>query len=124
MNTKHLFLVIIFLGLLTSINAQTFTKVKQDSLLGVWNDINQPDTLRLEALGIIAIEGFRFKNPDSTLYYGQLQYDFARSIKNKKYIILALNIIGDAHLLKGTQIMHLIHSTMHWKYLKRLAIRN
>lgn len=84
-----------------SMDAQTMTAVQQDSLLAVWNDSSQPDTIRLRAVGKIAIERFRFKNPDSAFYYAQLQYDFAQTAKNNKYVVQALNTQGDSYLLKG-----------------------
>lgn len=101
MLTKKLFLIVFILGAVLTNKAQSISKTQQDSLMTVWNDISQPDTLRLEAVGKIATEGFRFKNPDSTFYYGQLQYDLASATKNKEYIVNALNIQGDTYLLKG-----------------------
>ncbi len=46
------------------------------------------------------MEGYRFKNPDSALYYAQLQYDFAITTKHKNFQALALNTKGDYYLLK------------------------
>ena len=101
MQLKHLLLGIALFGIFLTGKAQSLTKAKQDSLMFLWNDINQHDTIRLRAIGRIAMEGYRFKNPDSAFYYAQLQYDLASSTKNKEYIVQALNIQGDSHLLKG-----------------------
>jgi len=101
MHIKNLLIILAIFGAFLKIDAQSLTKKTQDSLLIIWKDVNQPDTLRLKAIGKIAWEGFRFKNPDSAFYYAQLQYDFASSIKNKEYQVLALNIQGDFYLLKG-----------------------
>ena len=101
MHSKNIFIVIAIFGSFLSAKTQSLTKAKQDSLMAVWNDVSQPDTARLKAIGKIAMEGYRFKNPDSAYYYGQLQYDLASAAKNKEYIVKALNIQGDSHLLKG-----------------------
>jgi len=95
-----LFFTVFFCGYFSS-TSQTITPVQQDSLLTVWNDLSQPDTVRLKAVHRVAWEGFRFKNPDSAFYYAQLQYDFASTIKNTAFQVLALNIHGDFYLLKG-----------------------
>jgi signal transduction histidine kinase/ActR/RegA family two-component response regulator len=101
MPIKYLFLVITFFAFFLTTKAQTLTKIKQDSLMVIWKDTAQQDIVRLRAISQIAKEGFRFKNPDSTFYYAQLQYDFASSIKNKEFQALALNLKGDYYLLKG-----------------------
>ena len=53
---------------------------------GVWNDKSQPDTNRLQAMDEIAYDGYLFTQPDSAFYFSELQYDFAESVYNKKYI--------------------------------------
>ncbi|MFT6781438.1 MAG: signal transduction histidine kinase/Tfp pilus assembly protein PilF [Saprospiraceae bacterium] len=92
---KSLLLLLLFFSL--SSKAQ----INTDSLKAVWNDTTISDTTRLKAAGIIAQEGFRFTNLDSAFYYAQLQFDLAKSIENKNFMILALNIQGDSYLLKG-----------------------
>lgn len=101
MQTKKLLLIVAIFGAFLTTNAQSFPKAKQDSLMVIWNDVAQHDTIRLNAVGKIAMEGYRFKNPDSAFYYAQLQYEFAQSVKNKEYIVEALNMQGDFYLLKG-----------------------
>jgi signal transduction histidine kinase len=101
MQLKFLFLTVAIFGIFSTAKTQTLTKVKQDSLLVIWNDQAQPDTIRLNAINQIASEGFRIKNPDSAVYYAQLQYDFASTIKNKEFQVLALNAQGEAYLLKN-----------------------
>jgi signal transduction histidine kinase/CheY-like chemotaxis protein len=101
MKFKTLIFPVLFFCFCFGINSQSLTPVQQDSLMTVWNDASQPETTRLKAIHTIAREGFLYKNPDSAFYYGQLQYDFAKSTKNKEYIFQALNIQGDSYLLKG-----------------------
>lgn len=101
MQIKTLILIVAVFGSFLTIKAQSLTRTKQDSLLVVWNNLNQQDSIRLNAIHRIAWEGFRLKNPDSAFYYAQLQYDFARTAKNKYFQALALNTQGDYYLLKG-----------------------
>ena len=101
MKTKNLLFIGILFSFFFTIKAQALTQIELDSLMAVWNNASQPDTNRLNAVYKIAWEGYRFKNPDSAFYYAQLQYDLANSIKNKEFMVLALNIQGDSYLLKG-----------------------
>jgi len=101
MQKKQILLVLVVFGFFITASSQSLSKVKLDSLLVVWNNVSQPDTTRLNAIHKVAKEGFRFTNPDSAFYYAQLQYDFANSIKNEKFQVLALNVQGDSYLLKG-----------------------
>lgn len=101
MQIKYLFLVVAVFGIFSPANAQRLSKTKQDSLMAVWNDITQQDTIRMNAIHRVAMEGFRFSNPDSALYYSELQYELASSIKNREYQVRALNVQGDFYLLKG-----------------------
>ena len=101
MKTKQLFFFFSFFSLLLLAKAQSFTETQQDSLMSIWKDVTQQDTIRLNAIQRIAMEGYRFKNPDSAFYYAQLQYDFARTTKHKNFQVLALLTQGDYYLLKG-----------------------
>ena len=56
-----------------------------DSLYKVWNNINESDTNRLDAINKFIWKGYLFTQPDSAYYYTQLQYDFAKK-KNQKNI--------------------------------------
>ncbi len=101
MQKKTILLMIAIFGFLTSSKAQSFTEIQQDSLMTIWEDQTQQDTIRLSAMQRIAMEGYRFKNPDSAFYYAQLQYDFALTTKHKNFQALALITQGDYYLLKG-----------------------
>ena len=75
--------------------------VNLDSLWGVWNDKSQPDTNRLKALDKIAWDGYLFTQPDSAYYFAQLQYDFAKSVNNKKWMSTALQTQGVSFYFRG-----------------------
>jgi len=72
-----------------------------DSLWGVWNDQNQPDTNRLKAMHKIAVDGYLYSQPDSAFYFAGLQYDFAESVNNKKQMASALNTQGVSFAIRG-----------------------
>lgn len=91
MKTKQLLIVIAILGGLCTTNAQSLTKVKQDSLADLWKDSSQLDSLRLNALQELILFVYRRQNADSTLFYAQKQYDLATATDNKKAVIQALH---------------------------------
>ena len=101
MKIKTIILAIVIFGSFLTTKAQSFSETQQDSLMSIWKDVTQQDTIRLSAVHRIAMEGYRFKNPDSAFYYAQLQYDFAHTTKHKNFQALALLTQGDYYLLKG-----------------------
>jgi signal transduction histidine kinase/Tfp pilus assembly protein PilF len=79
----------------------SFGQTNLDSLWTVWNDHNQPDTRRLNAMHKIAWEGYLYSKPDSAYYFAQLQYDFAKSKGLEKQMADALNTQGVSLLNQG-----------------------
>ena len=75
--------------------------VNLDSLWGVWNDSSQADTSRLRAIDIIILKKYLYKLPDSVIYYGQLQFNFAESKVEKKWMARAKNTQGASLLLQS-----------------------
>ena len=92
---------ITILTLFLFLTGGTASAVNLDSLWGVWNDSTQPDTNRLKAINIIAKNSYRSNHSDSTYYFAQLQYDFAKSTKNNIYMANALNIQGISFYFNG-----------------------
>ena len=72
-----------------------------DSLFSVWQDSKLPDSVRLKAIDIIAWDGYIYSQPDSSFYYAQKQYEFAKKAGRKKEAALALNTQGAALDNKG-----------------------
>ena len=66
------------------------TALNLDSLWGVWNDSTQADTNRLKAADILAWQVYRRVQPDSAIYFAQLQYQLAASLENKKWMARGL----------------------------------
>lgn len=72
-----------------------------DSLLKIWNDHSQHDTVRLNAMRVIAWDNYIFKDPDSAFYFAQKLYSFAKKKNNKKFMADALNTQGASFYFKG-----------------------
>jgi serine phosphatase RsbU (regulator of sigma subunit) len=90
---RKLFLILIAFSTLVSYNSQT----NLDSLWSVWNNNTQPDTNRLKAMDEIVL-AYMYNQPDSAFYFSELQYEFAKSIANKKFIAMALSKLGSASM--------------------------
>ncbi len=76
-------------------------QVNKDSLKGIWENENLHDTVRLEALKNLAWQGYGSVNPDSAIILADMQYNFAKSIENKKYMASALTTKGLCFFYKG-----------------------
>ncbi len=72
----------------------SFGQTKLDSLWTIWNNLNQADTIRFEAINKIAWDSYLFSQPDSAYYFAQLGYDLAKSKGLKKQMAKALNTQG------------------------------
>ena len=87
--------------LLLTLSLSCIAQVNLDSLWNVWNDETQADTIRLKAIYEITWNVYLFSQPDSAFYFAGLQYDFANSIKNKKWMAEALRTQGASFHLQG-----------------------
>lgn len=72
-----------------------------DSLLKVWGDASNHDTIRLNAVQQIAWNEYIFLNPDSAFYYAGLQYDFAKEKNSGVHMGNALHTQGVSWYIKG-----------------------
>jgi serine phosphatase RsbU (regulator of sigma subunit) len=75
-----------------------------DSLYKVWNNKNESDTNRLDAINKYIWSGYLFSQPDSAFYYTQLQYSFAKNKNLKKHQAIALNTFGIYFYRKGNLV--------------------
>ena len=82
MKPKLTFFFVMFL--LIAISQDVSAQVNLDSLWAVWEDSSQPDSSRIKALQTIAWDGYLYTQPDSTYYFAQLMYDFAKEKGIKK----------------------------------------
>ena len=106
------------------IGCNTIAQVNLDSLWSVWNDKNQSDTNRLNALQKISWDGYLFSKPDSAYYFAGLQFDFAESINNKKQMSIALNTKGASFVVRGDYVKALGYYTRSLKIRERIGDEN
>ncbi len=86
--------------ILLSFNTQAQTNL--DSLWNIWNDQNQPDTVRYKALMGYTLHGyFKTSKFDSALYFSKLAYGFAEERGLEKEMIKANSYIGEVYLNRG-----------------------
>ena len=91
--------LLLLLTILIGLNGLANSRL--DSLWSVWQDQSIEDTVRLEALKVYGWEKYLYVYPDSTFYYAQMQYDYAKSKGLKKQMASALNSQGVSHYIKG-----------------------
>lgn len=91
---------ILFICLL-GLSIPSIGQVNIDSLWIVWNDPNQQDTIRLEAIQNFAWDSYLFSQPDSAFYFAQLGYDFAKEKELKDQMAKILNIMGVSFYVQG-----------------------
>ena len=94
----------------------TIGQTNLDSLWGVWEDKEQEDTTRLDAIDNFIWKGYLFSQPDSAFYLAQLQYNFAEAKGIQQDMAGALNIQGISFAIKGDHDEAVNH------YEKSLAI--
>ena len=97
---KKLHYILLLLAII-GLTKQTTAQVNIDSLWSVWNDTSQPDTVRLTCINNIIRKVYLFTQPDTAFKMAQLQYDFAASKKNKKWMASALNTQGISFHIQG-----------------------
>jgi class 3 adenylate cyclase/Tfp pilus assembly protein PilF len=71
-----------------------------DSLWGVWQNTENADTIRLQAIDKLAMPGFVYSQPDSARALAQIEYELAEKIDHKNFMASALNIQGVAHTMQ------------------------
>ena len=86
--------VVLLTVLFSSFSA--LSQINLDSLFSIWNNADVHDTNRLNAMNEIAF-GCKHTQPDSAIYYFQLQHDFATSCNNTHWISKTLNNLGSTY---------------------------
>ena len=72
-----------------------------DSLWQVWESESYHDTIRLEAISTLTKRGFLPNEPDTAFILAKLQYDFAKTTKNYRSLVDAINTQGTTFYFKG-----------------------
>jgi len=75
-----------------------------DSLWSVWQDETREDSTRLKALHNFILEGYLFSQPDSALYFAQLQFDFAEAKSMEKQMAKALYTQAKSYYENGNYL--------------------
>ena len=92
-------IVLIFFIFLASASP-LFSQIKKDSLKNIWTNVNNPDSLRFEA-----IESYYYKNtyakPDSVISLTKYHYQLGKEKGVVKEMASALNERSYAHYIKG-----------------------
>jgi len=83
------------------LHTSTFADPYLDSLRTIFEDVKQPDTLRMEALSTFIINGYLYSQPDSALAFCELQYELAESMELPEWKANALKYQGVIHKIKG-----------------------
>lgn len=71
-----------------------------ESLWKIWKNDKKPDSIQFKAIDDIVWNYFIFDNPDSALYYVNLQYEFALKNKLVRFQAVALNSKGVCYYVK------------------------
>ncbi len=87
---------LVFLLFTSGLVARTY----RDSLRTVWNDPTQADTSRLKAISWFSLDCMD-TDPDSAIYYSNLQFDFAEIRGLTAYRASALDLRAGAYAVKG-----------------------
>lgn len=102
---KHIILLFIIFLVVNPLLAQE----NIDSLENIWQDKNQIDSLRFEALDILAWDIYKDSKPDSAFYFAQKMLELAEQKQNKNYQALAFHIQGTIHRKRGNWSQALIY---------------
>ncbi len=109
-------ILILFISFFCIFSSKESIAQSVNALLDVFNNKQQPDTIRLKAIGDLAW-AYASENPDSGIIFAQQQLKFAHQTNQKKYEAKALASIGKANLNKGNYAQALDY------FLKSLKMR-
>src|SRR5690554_6768168 len=96
-----LLFILFFICPFLLISSNRIPPSQKDSLLSIWNDSREKDSIRMDTIRHLAWHGYLFSQPDSTFYYAQLHFDFAKERKDSIEMAVALNVQATALNFKG-----------------------
>ena len=96
---KRLLYIFLFFSSLHGI-----AQVNLDSLWTVWGDAKQLDTIRLQAMQRICLQGYLYSKPDTAEILGKEMEEFAILKNEKHYQIFALQVQGTSCSLRADNI--------------------
>ena len=80
-------------------------QVNLDSLAVLWENEQNPDSVRIEAILSISRYGYLFSQPDSAEYFARLGYDEAIKTGNQRWESEAAKIIGISYAIRGNHVI-------------------
>lgn len=83
------------------------TQMFLDSLWAVWQGENKLNSLPLDAIGDYTWKQYVLQKPDSAIYYGKIEHDFAQKVGSKINIVEVYKTHGTAYWVKGGYIKSL-----------------
>jgi len=98
---QTIFTIISFNSAMCVMAQSSLPKRLNDSLWAEWKNTAQADSNRLKAIDKLIWSGYLFTQPDSALYFAQLQYDLAEKSVNKEAMAAALSSQGVVFAIKG-----------------------
>ncbi|MEO0404408.1 MAG: tetratricopeptide repeat protein, partial [Bacteroidota bacterium] len=96
---KNLLLTVFILLGTFQLNAQ------KDSLMHIWKDSSQKDTVRFTAIYDLIWEEYMFSQPDSAEFYALQMKDFAMELDIDEYRLTAMNAIGVSYAIRDQQTL-------------------
>lgn len=101
MKLKHLIIGFIFLLFTGNLFSQSRSNPVADSLLGVWRNEAQSDTVRLFAVHTLIWDHLLFSQPDSAYRLSQQQELYSEKAGSKNYLADAINSQGISLAIRG-----------------------
>ncbi len=93
---RTVYIIVLFL-----VSSVSSAQSNLDSLYSVWNDLELPDSMRLEAIDDYIWEGFLYQHPDSAFNLSLVQYVMAKRSGNDEQTGNALSNLGQSKLFAG-----------------------
>jgi len=109
-----IFFIILFTG------AHSISQNQVDSLRNIWSSKSLPDTVRMQAIYDMAIDGYLYSQPDSAHYFAGELLAMAESINDMAFVADARSLIGSAQYLTG----RFTESLESFKEYKRISEEN
>jgi tetratricopeptide (TPR) repeat protein len=95
-----------------------------DSLIQIWSNPDLHDTIRLNAIDVIATDAYLFSRPDSAFYFAQLEYDFARERGMLGHMADAANTQGVSFSIRGDYTCAIKHHSKSLKIEEEIGDEN
>ena len=100
-NKFHKTLVLLLLSYFFGIGVLFAQTNNLNLIKGIINNTSLPDSTKIFEIDSIIFNQILFSEPDSAIYFAQLEYDFSTKYNFPKYMSFAKNMKGVAYRIKG-----------------------